>query len=218
MDSIVETIQTLVGCAKKGKGKHTGSGKSGASACYASYTSVEDHSYDDDTIEPADACQARNDSVDPGSDDGEEAPDDDDEENDTFSSDVALEVAELGAVALLADTWNNDFDPVVSAQLIQANVQACLSFGKEKGKGKGKSKGRYLVRPSRLSLEDRRGELKAKTECRARGRKGHWAQDRECAMFPSRSSSQNQTRKARMTTQQHLSSQAKKVTTCVRSQ
>ena len=42
--------------------------------------------------EPADACQAHNDPVDPGSDDGEEAvdDDDDDEKNDTFSCYVAL--------------------------------------------------------------------------------------------------------------------------------
>ena len=56
---------------------------------------------------------AHNDPVDPGSDDGEEALDcHDDEENDTFSSYVALddvtvfEAAELDATALLADTWN----------------------------------------------------------------------------------------------------------------
>ena len=159
-----------------------------------------------DTIEPADASQAHNDPVDSRSDDGEEAlDDDDDEENDTFSSYIALddvtvvEAAELDPIALLADTWDNDLDSEVSAQLVQANVQAYLSFGREKGKGKGngKSKGRYLVRPTHLSLEDRRRrsrELKAKTECRACRRKEHWAHDRECAMSPSSSSSQNQTR------------------------
>ena len=81
----------------------------------------------------------------------------------TFSSYVALDdvtvvkAAELDAIALLADTWDNDLDPEVSAQLVQANVQAYLSFGREKGKGKGngKSKGIYPVRPSHLSLEDR---------------------------------------------------------------
>ena len=42
--------------------------------------------------ESANAYQAHNDPVDPRSDDGEEAPDyDDDEENDTFSSYVALD-------------------------------------------------------------------------------------------------------------------------------
>ena len=130
-----------------------------------------------------------------------------------FSSYIALddvtvvEAAELDAIALLADTWDNDLDPEVTAQLVQANVQAYLSFGKEKGKGKGKdkSKGRYPVRPLNLSLEDRRRrlrELKANTECRACGRKGRWAHDRECAMSSSSSSTQNQTRTARMTTQQ----------------
>ena len=110
--------------------------------------------------------------------------DDDDEAHDTFSSYVALddvtvlEAGELDAIALLADTWDNNLDPEVSAQLVQANVQAYLSFGKETGisECKGKSKGRYPVRPSQLSLEDRRRrsrELKAKTECRACGRMSH---------------------------------------------
>ena len=119
----------------KGKCKHTGSGKSKASAYYASYTSIEDSNHDDDTIQSADANQAHNDPVDPRSDDGEEAlDDDDDEENDTFSSYVALddvtvvEAAELDAIALLADSWNSDIDPEVSAQLVQANVQTYLSF------------------------------------------------------------------------------------------
>ena len=69
----------------------------------------------------------------------EEALDDDDEENDTLSSCVALddvtvfEAPELDALALLADTWDIDLDPDVSAQLVQASAQAYLSFGKEKG-------------------------------------------------------------------------------------
>ena len=120
------------------KGEHTGSGKSGANACYANFTSVEDYYHDDDTIEFADAYQAHNDKCDPGSDVGEEALDcGDDEENDTFPPYVALdevtvfEAAELDAIALLADTWDNDLDPEVSAQLVQANAQAyfCLRKG-----------------------------------------------------------------------------------------
>ena len=131
---------------EKGKGKHTGSGKSGTSAHHANLTSVEDYDYhDEDMHESANAYRAHNDPVDPGSDDGEEAPDyDDDEENDTLSSHIALndvtmyEAAELDAIALLANTWNNDLGPEVGAQLVEASAQAYLSFGKEKGKGKGK--------------------------------------------------------------------------------
>ena len=102
--------------------------------------------------------------------------DNDDEENDTFSAHVSLddvtflEAAELDAIALLADTWDDDLDPEVSAQLVHNRCKSLPFFWKEKGKGKGKSKGkgkgRYLVRPSHLSLEDRRRrlkELKAKT-------------------------------------------------------
>ena len=109
--SNADTIQTLLG-----------SGKSGASAYYANFTSVENYDYEDDMSEPADACQAHNDPVDPGSDDGEDAADDDDDDwkNDTFSCYVALddvlvfEAAELDAIALLADTWDNNLGPEVS--------------------------------------------------------------------------------------------------------
>ena len=102
----------------KGKGKHTDSGKSGASAYYANFISVEDYDYDDVMNQSANAHQAHNDPVDPGSGDGEEALEyDDDEETGTFSSYVAL-------IALLAHTWDNDIHPEVSAQLVQANAQA----------------------------------------------------------------------------------------------
>ena len=82
--------------------------------------------------ESANANQAHKDPLDSGSGDGQEALDNDDEENDTFSSYVALddvtvfEAAELDANALLADTWDNDLDPEVSARLVH------LSFGKKK--------------------------------------------------------------------------------------
>ena len=91
----------------EGKGKHTGNGKSGASAHQANLTSVENYHYyyDEYVDESANAYQAHNDPVDPGSDDGEEALDyDDDDENDTLSSYVALddvtvfEAAELDAI------------------------------------------------------------------------------------------------------------------------
>ena len=47
-------------------------------------------------------------------------------------------------------------------------------------------------------------ELKAKTKCRTCGRKGHWANESECAMSSSCWSTQNQTRTARMATRQQL--------------
>ena len=95
----------------------------------------------------ANAYQPHNDPVDPGSDDGEEALDfDDDEEKDTFSSNVVLddvtvlEAAKLDAIALFADTWNDDLDTEVSAQLVQASALAFLSFGRTKEKVKAKQK------------------------------------------------------------------------------
>ena len=59
-------------CWMQEKGKHIGSGKSGASACFADFTSVDDYSHDDGTVRLADAHRAHNDQADPGSDIGEE--------------------------------------------------------------------------------------------------------------------------------------------------
>ena len=124
----MDTIQTLVGFAEKAAENLE------QVLSYVNFTSIEDYDYDDNMNEPADAFKAHNDPVDPGSDDGAEALNDDDEEHDTFSLYVALddvtvfEVAELDAIALLADTWDNDLGPEVSAQLVKANAQAYLSF------------------------------------------------------------------------------------------
>ena len=83
--SIAETTRTPVGLKKKGK--HTGSGKSGASVYHADFTSVDNYGHDDGTVRLAGAHRAHNDPADPGSDIREGAPDyEDDEENDTFSS------------------------------------------------------------------------------------------------------------------------------------
>ena len=93
---------------------------------------------------------------------------------------------ELDAIDLLADTWDTDLDPEVCAKLVQANVRAYLSFGKEKGESNGE--GKFPVRSSRLPLSDRGQqlrELRERTECNACGRKGHWAHDYECALFVS---------------------------------
>ena len=48
-------------CWSQEKGKHTGSGKSGANAFYADFTSVDDYGHDDDTVRQADAYRAHND-------------------------------------------------------------------------------------------------------------------------------------------------------------
>ena len=47
----------------KGKGKHSGSGKSGASAYHANFTSLESYDDAEDMNEPANAYQAHNDPV-----------------------------------------------------------------------------------------------------------------------------------------------------------
>ena len=54
-----------------------------------------------------------------------------------FSSFITLDdasifgAAEFDAIALLADTWDNDLAPEVSAQLVRANVRAYFSFVNE---------------------------------------------------------------------------------------
>ena len=96
--------------------------------------------------ESANAYQAHNDPVDPGSDDGEEAPDyDDDEENETLSSYIALDdvtiygAAELDAIALLADAWNDDLDPEEQVRNWYKRAHK-LTFLSERTKEKGNVK------------------------------------------------------------------------------
>ena len=141
------------------------------------------------------------------------------EKNDTFSPYVALndipafEAARPGALAPLADRQDNDLDPEVSVQLEQAKERAHLPFEEEKGKNKGK--GKFPVRPSCSSLENRRQrteELEAKTMFTVV--KDICAYDRERAMSPSSSSQKTKTHAARTRTRLHISSQPKKVATC----
>ena len=109
----------------------------------------------------------------------------------------------------------------MSAQLIQSSAQASFSVGKEKGKGKGKAKGKGKGRHTCSTVTSVVGgpsttieRTEGKTECRACGRKGHWANDRESAMSSSSSSTQNQTRTGRLATRMHISNQANQVGVC----
>ena len=98
--------------------------------------------------ESANAYQAHNDPVDPGSDDGEEALDfEDDEENDTFSAYVALddvtvfEAAKLDAIALHGTTIS--IPKQVRNWFKRAHKLTFLSIKtEEKGKGKAKERAR----------------------------------------------------------------------------
>ena len=100
-----------------------------------------------------------------------------------------IESAELECVAylhdMLGDVMWEDHD--ACSQFIQDGTAAFVANSPGKGKrGKGKGKfGTYPVRPSSLSIEDRRkklAELKSKTECRDCGRRGHWSGDKQCTM------------------------------------
>ena len=89
---------------------------------------------------------------------------------------------------------------------------------KVKVKEKAKARAKTLFAPTHLSLEDRRRRTE-RTESEKLNvvlvvEKDIGRMIASGAMSPSSSSSQNRTRTARMTTQQHLSSQAKKVTMC----
>ena len=78
------------------KGKHIGNGNFGASACYANFTFAKNYGYNDDKVEIADAYQAHNDAVNPGSEVGEEALDcEDDKKYDMLSSYVTLDDASV---------------------------------------------------------------------------------------------------------------------------
>jgi hypothetical protein len=108
--------------------------------------------------------------------------------NKAWNVEDALESAELDCVACIADVLGPECwaDPTSCAEFIQSGATAFLANGKGK---KGKGKGKYPVRPSNLSIEDRRKKLqefKAKTECKDYGRKGHWRGDKECTMTKGR--------------------------------
>ena len=102
-------------------------------------------------------------------------------------ADDELEQAELNCVACLHDMMGEGMmeQPDTCACFIQDGLTACYankSFNKGRGKG---SKGKYPIRPSNLSIKDRRKKLqewKAKSECKACGLKGHWRGDRQCTM------------------------------------
>ena len=97
-----------------------------------------------------------------------------------------VEHAELECIACLFDVLGPECldDPASCSNFVQNGATAFLANSKSK-KGKGKGKGKYPVRPSNLSIEDRRkklAELKSKTECKDCGRRGHWKGDKECTM------------------------------------
>ena len=102
-----------------------------------------------------------------------------------------LESSELECIACLCDTLGPDCfeDPECCSNFIQNGTTAFLAKGGKKGGGK-KGGGKYPVRPSNLTIEDRRKklqELKSKTECKDCGRRGHWKGDRECTMTKQKS-------------------------------
>ena len=103
------------------------------------------------------------------------------------AADDPLELAELECVACLFDFLGPDCleNPTSCSDFIQQGTAAFLATGGKGKKGGGKGKGKYPVRPSNLTIEDRRKklrDLKSKTECKDCGRKGHWKGDRECTM------------------------------------
>ena len=163
-------------------GEHRGNGNSEASACYTTFNFVKDYDHRDGTVKRANICRAHSDPSNLGGDSREDVPGCAVyEKNDTFSPCVAQ-------------------DDVSTFEATRPDALA--PFWRQKGKSKGK--GKFLVRPSCLSLENR-------NVC---GRKGRWAYDREHTMSPSCLSPKPSTRAARTRTRLHLSSQPEKVATC----
>ena len=98
----------------------------------------------------------------------------------------AHEQAQLQCMLCLFDTLGHDIETDAGAcsDFIQ-NGSTAMMATRGKGGTKGKKGKKYPVRPSNLSIEDRRkklAELKSKTECKDCGRRGHWRGDRECTM------------------------------------
>ena len=74
--------------------------------------------------------------------------------------------------------------PVCQEVIESQKRVALVVHQKGKGKGKGKSRYGYPLRPSYLTLEDRRkklGKLKSESACRDCGKKGHWSGDPQCS-------------------------------------
>jgi len=91
--------------------------------------------------------------------------------------DDPVDRAEMECMACVHDMIGDDAwsYPEHCAKFIQEGAAAYAAHKGGKGKGKRKGKGKYPIRPSNLSIEDRRkklAELKAKTECRDCGRVG----------------------------------------------
>ena len=99
------------------------------------------------------------------------------------------EALELDCIACLHERFGDELmdSPHASSEFCQNAHTAFLgtkgSFQRQ-GKGKG-FKGKYPVRLSNLSIEDRRKmleKLKEKSECRDCSKKGHWRGDKQCTV------------------------------------
>ena len=105
--------------------------------------------------------------------------------NKKWSVEDPIEASELETVAYLVSTSGEECtqDPELCSDIIQAHSAYVAKGGK--GKGKGNKSGKYKIRPSNLTIEDRRkmlADLKARTPCKDCGRNGHWRGDKECTM------------------------------------
>ena len=111
----------------------------------------------------------------------------------TYSAEAPTKDVELDVFS--AFLCAGDFDPDSSehvafmSDVAQAETKAYMACSKAKGKGKPLSKDAhgYRHRASGLTVEDRAAklqEIKMKSTCKACGRKGRWAGDKECPGKP----------------------------------
>jgi len=173
------------------KGKAHGKGKT-FNRAYGTANIADDYDYDESAYVANDWDAEPWEEVDndPAYHSEEEAylGDDGQEEEETED---AVEAEELNCMAHLADTFGDgvwdEKNAAEASEYVQSSTVAFVAFGKKgKGKSKGKKgKGSYPIRPSNLSIQDRRNklqELKNRTECKECGRRGHWAGDAACTM------------------------------------
>ncbi len=178
----------------KSRSRYTpGKGK-GRTAFYADEQEEEHYEEEGDDDEPYnDAAYIGGASSDEGSGSEHGPADQEDEEGECAES--QLEAAQLESLAFLCEAHGDeDIEEAaqVSADFVQGQSTAYVgSFKDYKARKKGKGKGGYPVRPSNMSIQDRRKklqELKSRTNCKKCGRRGHWAGDPNCTVGKKESS------------------------------
>ena len=172
-----------------GRGKYKSSSYNKNKAFHSVDTEIEEDEYDED--DPGDeddpSAYLANPAHESEEDYESEAGSEDGQESTAFlaSEESKMDDEEiecLNAIAYYASTFGEESldDHASLDAFVDTQLNAFAAF-----KSKGKSKGRGRLRPSKVSLQDRRdimAKMKARSNCRKCGRRGHWEGDKECPM------------------------------------